>query len=118
MNALACDIATTITLKRAEKTGGGPLFARVAVQLAQHGAEDMRKGFELARAAVKALKGARDFDPAVYGATDDEVADHLLAAAVRRRKEKQKQGSSAAPATRLSSLGRASGLNDPKGDER
>jgi hypothetical protein len=79
LKGLAIERSTQIALERAKADpSDAPLFAKMANSLKYLG-EDMRAGVEWARAAVSVVRTAQGYDPALHGATDDEIADIILA---------------------------------------
>lgn len=86
MRGLAAERASQLAVDRAKRPGDdwASLTARIAAGLATIG-EDLREGMAWARAAVATVRASRDYDPAVHGGTDDEIADHMLAMIAARR---------------------------------
>jgi hypothetical protein len=86
LRGLAIQRASTIATERASKTGatGFDLVAVMAADMTKHLADDMRAGMAFATEAVRVVRAAPDYNPAVHGRTDDEIADVLLAHAAKR----------------------------------
>jgi hypothetical protein len=74
---------------RAAAEDGGSVVGHTAMGILTHLRDDLREAGKFAEDAVKAIRLAPDYDPGVYGRTDDEIADHIVAL-VKQREESRR----------------------------
>lgn len=88
MKRLAIECAMSILAKRVK--AGGVRDQAIAITAALSSvpalSETYAIGLRMAKDAVTAVRGANDYDEAVHGGTDDEIADHILAKVDASRK--------------------------------
>jgi hypothetical protein len=71
--------ASLLAIQRAEQSPAkGSLMSKVAAQMPEHLSADVRAGMEFALLATTAIRTAPDYDPAVHGQTDNEIAAFIL----------------------------------------
>ncbi len=83
MRRLVSVRAVRLTLDRAKRSAGEgatgrQIIAQLASTMQDHLRADVLEARTFARQAVDLMRSTADYDPAVHGRTDDEIADYIL----------------------------------------